>query len=234
MQSSREAMMSKRQKTTYMMSTPFTSCVGRLIGAEGDFDFVEYVARAKVVGVERATLIAKVWEMRMRHLFDEVEKAGSILEEIDLKELWRGPQFALIGMSHCCAMVAVANMRISRNVPFHRKIARQMKARFNSWARSCPHECSSKLALIEAEWASIHGRNQIARQKYTDATLLAKGMENSQELAVAHERAFCHYIQIDSEEAKFHGQRALDAYNLWGATTKADHLKRRMEQLFPM
>lgn len=107
-----------------------------------------------------------------------------------------------------------------------------MKTRFYAWARSCPHECSSKLALIEAEWASIHGRNQIARQKYTDATLLAKGMENSQELAVAHERAMCHYIQVDPEAAIWHGQKALDAYIDWGATVKADHLKHRLERLF--
>ena len=57
-------------------------------------------------------------------------------------------------------------------------------------------------------------------------------MENSQELAVAHERALCHYIQVDPEAAKFHGQQALDAYIAWGATAKVDHFKNRLATLF--
>jgi len=233
MQSSREAMMSKRQESIYMISAPFTSFVGRLVGAREEFNSEHYIARAELLGIERAPLIARIWKMRMYHLFDEVEKAGRVLEEIDLKELWKAPQFAVIGICHLCAMVAGANLRISRNVAFHRKLLREMKTRFYGWARSCPHECSSKLALIEAEWASIHGRNQIARQKYTDATLLAKGMDNSQELAVAHDRALCHYIQVDHEAARYHGQQALDAYIAWGASVKAEHLKKRLEHLFP-
>jgi len=233
MQSSREAMMSRRQESLYMISAPFTSFVGHLIGAETEeFNLEDYVARAALLGIERAPLIACVWRMRMHHLFDQVEMAGRALEETDLKELWKAPQFAVIGISNLCAMVAAANLRISRNVAFHKKNLRQMKTRFHKWARSCPHECSSKLALIEAEWASIHGRHELARQKYTDATLLAKGMENAQELAVAHERALCHYIQVDPEAAKYHGQQALDAYIAWGATVKADHLKNRLERSF--
>ena len=95
------------------------------------------------------------------------------------------------------------------------------------------HECSSKLALIEAEWASIHGKRDIAREKYTNAILMARGMDNNQEVAAAHERAMYHYLYIeDLGSAKLHGQQSYEAYKLWGANAKADHLKNRLEHLF--
>lgn len=232
-QSLRETLSSRRQDSLLLFTAPFAAGVGRLIGAQDDFDFDEYEAQAKSVGVEKAILISTIWKMRMHHSFDEFEQAGRLLESADLSQLTKAPQVIVIGINNLCAMISVANLRIGRNVSFHKKIVRQIKKRFRDWARACPHECSSKFALIEAEWASIHGKNEVAREKYTNAILIAKGMGNTQEVASAHERAMYHYIDVkDLVSAKLHGQRSFEAYRAWGAMAKANHLKHRLERLF--
>ena len=69
--------------------------------------------------------------------------------------------------------------------------------------------------------------------KYTNAILIAKGMDNNQEVASAFERAMYHYIDIgDLQTAKIHGKQAHQAYLSWGAIAKADHLKNRLDRVF--
>ena len=74
----------------------------------------------------------------MHHFFDEVEEAGRLLEQTDLVELMKAPQIVVIGVSNLCAMIAVANLRIKRNVKFHRRMVLRMKKCCRQWAISCP------------------------------------------------------------------------------------------------
>jgi predicted ATPase len=228
-----DVMVSKRQESLILVCSPFVEYVRRLIGVTEHHDIDSLIQRAKEIGFEKAVTISHFWKMRLCYIFGEVEEAGRILEETDFSVLMNAPHMGIIGFSYLVAIIACTNLRIGRNVKFHKSRARRIMKHFRHWARDCPHECSGKSALIEAEWASVHGRVAIAREKYTNAILLAKGMDNSCDLATAHERALHHYLGInDTEEAFCHGEHAYEAYRSWGATSKAAHLKDCLAVLF--
>jgi predicted ATPase len=228
-----EVMVSKRQESLIIMCSPFVEYVRRLIGAKEHHDFDSLIKRAREMGFEKAVCVAHLWKMRLCYIFGEVEEAGRLSEETDFSVLMNAPHMGIIGFCYLVAIIACTNLRIGRNVKFHKGKARRIMKQFRRWARDCPHECSGKSALIEAEWASVHGRAAIAREKYTNAILLAKGMDNNYDLATAHERALHHYLGInDKDEACWHGEQAHEAYRSWGATSKAAHLKESLAVTF--
>jgi hypothetical protein len=227
-----EDLSSRRYEGLAMMAAPFIQYIRRLVGADGLCCMHGLVKQAREAKMAKAECIAGLWRMRILYMYGNFEEAGKLMEETDWSTLLTVPQYALIAVAYITVMISCSNVRIGRNVKYHKRKVKKVMQKFQQWARSCPHECSSKCALIEAEWASIHGKNDVAREKYTNAILMAKGMGNNNELATAHERAMHHYRSIkDNYAAKFHGEQSHAAYLEWGAKAKAAHLRVTLDSI---
>ena len=227
-----EDLASRQHEGLTMMASPFIQYLRRLTGAEGQVCMNGLIRKAREAKFAKGECIGGLWKMRIAYIFNDFEEAGRLMEETDWSSLLTAPQYALIAIGYVVAMISCSNIRIGRNVKYHKYKVKKIMKKFSQWARSCPHECSGKYALIEAEWASIHGKREVAREKYTNAILLAKGTENDYEVATAHERAMHHYRSISANcVAQDHGEQAYEYYLKWGATAKAAHLRKFLDSV---
>ncbi len=103
--------------------------------------------------------------------------------------------------------------------------------RLRRWAAHAPMNFAHKLLLIEAEQARVSGANGLAMQRVGEAIVLARRHGYRQDEALACEREASLYRVLGRDDvAELALRNAADAFGTWGATRKADDLKRRCRQ----
>ena len=111
-----------------------------------------------------------------------------------------------------------------------RRLVRRARKRFAIWSRHCPENFAARQALLEAELARVAGRGQVL-DRLNAALEAAVRHDRIQYEALAAELAARHCeAQGQSSMAELYRERALRAYQRWGATTKVALLT---EQLAP-
>ena len=100
------------------------------------------------------------------------------------------------------------------------------------WADEAPSNFLGKLYLLEAEWASLFGRNDQAHRRYISAAALLKESGFYLQTALSLELAGKHFARIreDGLAVRFLRQ-ALDKYREWGGHAKADHLETEVKHI---
>jgi predicted ATPase len=116
-----------------------------------------------------------------------------------------------------------------RNMNVGRRCLRKMRA----WATDCPHNFLNKQKLLEAELSSLsHGKSltRETNELYGDAYRLAAKQGFKLEAALACELAG-DYMQKCSKRVLAHEywEQAYNCYVEWGAKTKADQLRARIQ-----
>ena len=97
---------------------------------------------------------------------------------------------------------------------------------FKNWSRHSPHNCLAMKFLLEAEFASYHGKNKKAYEKYTAASALAVDVNFRMIEAMSHEHAGRHLFATGDEAlAAASFTKALQCYEVWGAVAKVDKLE---------
>jgi predicted ATPase len=105
-----------------------------------------------------------------------------------------------------------------------RRVVRRARARFRAWARSCPENFAARFALIEAERARINGVGSVLEQ--LNAALEASVRDDRPQYeALAAELAARQCDALgQATVARIYRERALRAYQRWGAVVKAREL----------
>ncbi|NET29953.1 ATP-binding sensor histidine kinase [Okeania sp. SIO1I7] len=100
------------------------------------------------------------------------------------------------------------------------------------WADNCQENFEHKYLLVEAEKASIDGKNAEAIDLYNQAIESAKKNEFIQYEALGNELAAKYWLnQNKFKYAKVHLQEAYYAYQNWGATRKLQDLENQYPEL---
>jgi len=100
--------------------------------------------------------------------------------------------------------------------------------RFAGWARSCPDNFAARHALLEAEWARVHGKGQVL-DRLNAALEAAVRHHRVQYEALAAELAADHCERVgQATMARIYLERSLVAYRGWGANVKARQLADRL------
>jgi hypothetical protein len=92
------------------------------------------------------------------------------------------------------------------------------------WARDCPANFSSMATLVQAELLRIDAKPLLAAKTYALAAEQAQANHFLQHLALALELAARHQSQ-QGTDASAAMERAALAYESWGASAKAQHLR---------
>jgi predicted ATPase len=158
---------------------------------------------------------------------------GNLDLVVELTKHWRNrmsrvPPSAVF-ISACFMDGLVALMMARRLVRERRKnlrIANAQIQRFKKLANHSPHNCLDKLFLLEAERASVLGNNMVALKKFTCANALSVDSGCLWSQAIANERAGEHLAACgDNVMARVFFCRAVEVWERWGATAKAQRLK---------
>jgi predicted ATPase/signal transduction histidine kinase len=105
---------------------------------------------------------------------------------------------------------------------------------FVQWAELNPATFANKLALIEAEIASLRGEFRLAAMGYERSVNLAEAAGFVHEQALGHELAGAFYeLNGLRTAAKSHMHTAHTCYSLWGAEGKAQQVQSLYPEYFP-
>ena len=100
--------------------------------------------------------------------------------------------------------------------------------RVRGWAKKNNPNIKHSLHLLEAELASLNGKNKMATLHYRDAIDTAEKNGFLQDQALSNELASLYFGSIgDTRQMSIHRENAIRCYSEWGATTKVEQLRTR-------
>lgn len=107
------------------------------------------------------------------------------------------------------------------------------RSMFAKWSELNPTTFANKLALIEAEIASLKGEFRLAAVRYEQSVNLAEAAGFVHEQALGHELAGAFYERSGLQTAaQSHMHTAHACYSLWGAEGKAQQIQARFPEYF--
>lgn len=100
-------------------------------------------------------------------------------------------------------------------------------------SRHSPHNCLAMTFLLQAEYASVSGKNAQAYEKYVCAGALANDSGYGMVKALANECAARHLFALgEKTSAATYFKKACTCYEEWGAKAKLEHLESEMKKMF--
>lgn len=172
------SMSSTRQEALLRLSFAAVQTIRHLMGktedplnSKGDiYDFDEAAAFTKRAGATKAHVALRMWQMRLAYIFNDYVLASRCAL---LREFLRMPGgFLTPSVSFFGALVCLAAVRDGRDRRSNLNLAREILGRFKKWALASPENCGGRKMLIEAELASVIGRDELAYEKYIYAIAL--------------------------------------------------------------
>ncbi|MBT1064668.1 response regulator [Bowmanella sp. Y26] len=128
---------------------------------------------------------------------------------------------------HLFAALLAARLSQSQEDEWH-QILISKRALINNWANSTPDNHLHKVMLLDAELARL-GRQADGWQKYETAIVAAQQAGFLQHKAIAEERYADFWTQMGNPDfAKQQQSKAYQSYQLWGANSKARHMRVRL------
>ncbi|MFW6237002.1 MAG: BREX system ATP-binding domain-containing protein, partial [Desulfosudaceae bacterium] len=110
------------------------------------------------------------------------------------------------------------------------RVVKKCLKKYRRWSRSCPENFLHKQLLMQAEWARVRGKRDLAARRYHEALVSARESDCVHNVGLTGELAARFYFSIGYEEiGRAYIIEARNAYHRWGASAKV----RRLEQLYP-
>lgn len=236
-----ETMISHRQKSMLRMTYPCVqtvlSCMGTSgsdpLSSKGDLvdtdELLQFCIKNKLHNSANGIRLS---HMRTAYLFNDYELADS-LARVAIKDIWTmPPSFEIVSSSFMGAMVALAMAAKGKHVRQNIRRATKTLKTMKSFARNCPENCLDKMFLLDAELASVCGKDAKAFEKYMCAIALAKENRFLLIEALANERTARFFVsrgKLVDAAPFFH--RACSVYEVWGGHAKADRLRAEVDTL---
>jgi predicted ATPase len=160
--------------------------------------------------------------------YDCAQKAIDELERCDKRNL---SSFAAVARTFHTGLISVALFRKNKAGRMLRVTRKSLKT-LAYYGKHCPANVMSKVRLIEAEMEVSKGRMDSAMVKYSEAMSLSSAEDLLSDYALACECAAASLVSCNrTSEAATYYTKAVDAYQIWGAKAKAEHVKSRMTEL---
>lgn len=227
-------MTARRQDSILVLVKPFFQMTQNLMGLCTDPLEIDAAFRhARDTSNVTSLLCLRLQKMMLSFLFGDDVGANRMLEELE-----RGVAPPGIEKIFCVFFGSMTRLELARSARgFHRQIllrkVRRAIKEYKTWALNAPHNCLPMKFLLEAEFASVIGKNNRAYEKFTAASAVAAGSGFRMIEALAHERSARHLLSHGDEMlAAFAFKQAYSCYREWGAQAKVDHLAKEMESKF--
>ena len=171
-------------------------------------------------------------KMIIGYLFGHFEEAAASFVK---DEKGAPPSYSLIQAMMFRGLVSLTLARQGIQKRKHMQTAVGVIKYMQKAAKKCPENYSDKLFLLEAEYASVRGKADIAYQKFTCAIALAAASGFTFIHAIALERVGWHVFRqpnADIALAESNFDQACTRYEEWGAYAKVEHLRNEVSSLF--
>lgn len=235
------AMESNRQKSLLAMALPGAQNVRHFMGltenplsGKGDMlDFDEEIERYVNDGNVLRVTELKISALVRDNLFNNTD-----LKNVDLDELFKyirfaPPTFERVSFLFICTITALQCARAGIKKQHNINLAKQATRKLKGFAVHTPHNVLDKLYLIEAELASLSGKNREAYEKYLCAIGLANEFGFTYVESYANELAARHAKRInDLKSARRFFTRACEGYLKWDAFAKYQMLQAEVDGIF--
>jgi len=204
----------------------------RLAGAV--FDTSESLQELIEIRNGSSVFFASLMELQLAYLFGDHERAAvhgeRAVQNLDaIMSTVFIPQTRLYEALNLAALARRA--RGGRRRAYLRRARRNLR-RLRHWAAANPQNFRNKALLVEAELASVRGRDAAAERAFERAAEEAQHQGFVHEEALARERAGLHYLERGRETlAATYLREALMAYGAWGARSKVSALRREHADL---
>jgi len=237
----RELMLSNRQHSLLRMSMPTVQAVHHYMGLSEDplstkgdlMDYDEALEEALKMGNTTSALGIRACRMEVAYVFNHSDLAAELADTL-LKDMWQmPPSFDQIPVFFFAGMVAAAMVAKGKSARRNMKTTKKILKFLRRWATSTPHNCLDKLFLLEAQIASVTGKNAKAYEKYTCSIALAKDSGFLFMHAFANEHAGRHLYQLgDLHAAAPYFRKACSSYEEWGGKAKYKQLLAEVERMY--
>ena len=239
-----DMMTSRRQASMLVLLKPFEQLTHNLMGLTDDpltlsGDSVKVddaIQHAEETRNATSLVCIRLQKMILCYLFGDYEGAGQVAADIE-SVTFAAPGIEYIFCKFFIGMTHLATARTYNGWQRHKCLtkAKQIIKKFQLWSENSPHNCLALKFLLEAELASLLGKNKKAYEKFTASTALAVDAKFRMVEALTHERCGRHLYAIGNESlsgASF--QKAISKYEEWGAKAKLTRLEKEVEDLFAM
>jgi len=235
-------MSTRRQDSMLVMVKPFQQLTHNLMGLTDDpmtlsgdaLELEDATQHAEETKNASSLVCIRLQKVTLSYLFCDFESAGKLAREIEALP-FPAPGIQQIFAQFFIGMTHLATARIYKGA-MRRKCLRTAKKiikQFKVWSLNSPHNCLPMKFLLQAQLASLQGKNKKAYEKYTAASALASDSGFRMVEAMTHEHAGRHLFAIGDESlsaASF--RKALSCYEEWGAKAKHAHLQDEIRKLF--
>jgi len=235
-----EAMLSSRHKSLLSLATNKLQYIHHYMGytdeplsPKGDLvDFDARLKSAEAIGDDFTWVSLKSNRMLLAYVFNDLDLAEET--SFDMKCLRViPPSMKKIVFTATSGLVALACARDGRNVRKNLRVAKKVIQELDHWGTFSPHNGLDKLYLMEAEYASVTGRELEAYRKYTCALAMAKEAGFLFMCALINERIGRHYLELrDKKSALPYFKEACRYYREWGGNAKLHLLETELKKLY--
>lgn len=235
-----DVMVSNKQQAVLSMVFPSVQAVHHYMGLSDDplaakGDVLDYdEALQSAVENKRVTNIVgiKLCRMSVAYIFNAYDLAAEHC--VDIRDVWLiPPTFERVSVFTMYGLVSLQMVRQGTETRKHLKLANQIIKTMKKFATHSPHNCLEKLFLLEAELASVSGKNDKAYEKYTCAIALAADSKILMMHAVANERAARHLLAIGkSAAAEPYFHKACASYEEWKGMAKVKQLQAEIDSIY--
>ena len=236
-----ESMVSNQQTTFLKMAMPFLQTISFYADTTEDpfslkgkwMDLKREEEKARTEGRHSVAKEIKASIMMVLYMFGAFDD-GNEDESVDFDHTCatvHTVQLVHVYLFRAMAYLALAarGRKRGKNLQKTKQTLHQMK----KWARKCPHNCSEKRLLIEAELASVLGKPEKAYEKYVCAAAVAKDSGILFTQALANERTGYHLFKLGRKEAaRPFFEEASSIYDSWGGRAKAMHLRAKVDAMY--
>ncbi len=175
-----------------------------------------------------------IWKLHLNYLAGQYEEALSNAEMAEkyldgLRSTFFIPFFYMYDSLTRLALCDTASQDIRSA---HLKKVSKNQKKMRKWATHSPMNFLNKWHLVEAERARILGRNAPAEEHYEKAAALAEENGFIHEKALAYELTTRYWLRKEKKDiAAVCLNKAVYAYERWGAKAKINHLKEEYSAL---
>lgn len=236
----RERMLFYSQKTVWDTTRPFCQCIHNLLGRAGPGGPTvlegEILDHGTLCHFQEHSamlfLFANVHLMVLSYLFGDTEQATECAKVI--RPLTNYPPGGMEGamLVFYDGLIAARNAQTKPKAWRCRRRAENQLKRLSHWAKYAPHTFLCRAFLLEAELRVACGDHLSAHSKYVAAIALAQDSGFLSIVALSNELAAKYFLRRSEEKiAQGSLREAFEYYERWGATAKAENLRKELKEL---
>jgi predicted ATPase len=239
---SRNAMASSRQDTFYYLSLPLAQAIHHYIGLSPDplrskGDLIDYntgLQDMSAKGIDCGMQAVPFSQLLVCYTFNNYQKCEEILHNNFRYLKFMPPNFMQVNVLFVGGLTAIQCARDGSHVRKNKRLAKHIMKRFyKNYARASPENCLGRYFLLQAESASLYGRNEKAFEMYVASYALAESNGHLYMQALTSERLARHLFRIgDTQAAVYYFERSCKYWKAWGGVAKLDRLEAEVKRMY--